>query len=81
MKTGTKTKTAKTKTNRTNQACTEVGEGHEGKGGEEKSASWDLCHKKGRQAEKQRLIMSQGCYLSMLVIITMKGCNSDVPVW
>ena len=52
MKTGTKTKTAKTKTNRTNQACTEVGEGHEGKGGEEKSASWDLCHKKGRQAEK-----------------------------
>ena len=42
----------RTKTNRTNQACTEVGEGHEGKGGEEKSASWDLCHKKGRQAEK-----------------------------
>ena len=52
MKTGTKTKTAKTKTNRTNQACTEIGEGHEGKGGEQKSASWDLCHKKGRQAEK-----------------------------
>ena len=50
MTTGTKTKT---KTNRTNQACTEIGEGHESKGGEEKSASWDLCHKKGRQAEKQ----------------------------
>ena len=49
MTTGTKTKT---KTNRTNQACTEIGEGHESKGGEEKSASWDLCHKKGRQAEK-----------------------------
>ena len=51
MKTGTMTKTAKTKiaktkTNRTNQACTEIGEGHEGKGGKEKSASWDLCHKK-----------------------------------
>ena len=33
------------------QARAEVGQGHEGEGGEEQSPSRDLCHKQGGQAE------------------------------
>ena len=41
------------------QACTEVGQGHKSKGGEEESPPRDLSHKQRGQAENMEIIKNQ----------------------